>query len=103
MNANEVISNRAIELAGGTRGSKKPVHPNDHVNRGQSSNDTFPTAMHIAVAQEMAHKRLPSVGPLRNTLAEKAGAYNQAGKPGRAHDRTNVEKGKSMLRRLGTG
>ncbi|MBO8573692.1 class II fumarate hydratase, partial [Staphylococcus aureus] len=57
MNTNEVISNRAIELAGGERGSKKPVHPNDHVNRGQSSNDTFPTAMHIAVVCAL-NKRL---------------------------------------------
>ncbi|MCR3882736.1 lyase family protein, partial [Klebsiella quasipneumoniae] len=53
MNANEVISNRAIEIAGGAMGTKKPVHPNDHVNRGQSSNDTFPTAMHIAVVEEL--------------------------------------------------
>src|SRR3546814_4400246 len=68
MNANEVISNRAIELAGGNMGSKKPVHPNDHVNRGQSSNDTFPTAMHIAVAQELERRLFPAVGTLRNTL-----------------------------------
>src|SRR5215211_6349948 len=69
MNANEVISNRAIELAGGKMGSKSPVHPNDHVNRGQSSNDTFPTAMHIAVVEQL-HKRLfPAVEQLRDTLA----------------------------------
>src|SRR5690606_18150414 len=61
MNVNEVISNRAIELAGGERGSKKPVHPNDHVNRGQSSNDTFPTAMHIAVGRELQNHLLPAV------------------------------------------
>ena len=59
MNANEVISNRAIEMAGGTVGSKKPIHPNDHVNRGQSSNDTFPTAMHIAAAEQVVHHLLP--------------------------------------------
>ena len=61
MNANEVISNRAIELAGGTMGSKVPVHPNDHVNMSQSSNDTFPTAMHIAAAEEIVHKLLPNI------------------------------------------
>ncbi len=60
MNANEVISNRAIELAGGEMGSKKPVHPNDHVNMSQSSNDTFPTAMHIAAAEELTHRLLPA-------------------------------------------
>ena len=67
MNSNEVISNRAIELAGGERGSKTPVHPNDHVNRGQSSNDTFPTAMHIAVVNELA-AMYPRVQQLRDTL-----------------------------------
>ena len=61
MNANEVIGNRAIELAGGVQGSKAPVHPNDHVNRGQSSNDTFPTAMHIAVAAELTERLYPPV------------------------------------------
>src|ERR1700752_747902 len=59
MNANEVISNRAIEMAGGEMGSKKPIHPNDDVNKSQSSNDTFPTAMHIAAAEEISHKLLP--------------------------------------------
>src|SRR5688500_11298579 len=72
MNANEVISNRAIELAGGKLGSKKPVHPNDDVNRGQSSNDTFPTAMHIAAAEQVVHHLLPHVTALRDTLAGKA-------------------------------
>ena len=62
MNVNEVISNRAIELAGGERGSKKPIHPNDHVNMSQSSNDTFPTAMHIAAAEEIVHRLVPA-GP----------------------------------------
>ncbi len=59
MNANEVISNRAIELSGGVMGSKTPVHPNDHVNMSQSSNDTFPTAMHIAAVEEIVHRLLP--------------------------------------------
>ena len=62
MNANEVISNRAIELSGGEMGSKSPVHPNDHVNMSQSSNDTFPTAMHIAAVEELVHRLIPSVG-----------------------------------------
>src|SRR5512135_2327859 len=68
MNANEVISNRAIELLGGEMGSKKPVHPNDHVNVSQSSNDTFPTAMHIAAATELSTKLLPAVQELRDHL-----------------------------------
>src|SRR6185295_10787272 len=62
MNANEVIANRAIELAGGRLGSKDPIHPNDHVNLSQSSNDTFPTAMHLAAAAVVVHRLLPSVG-----------------------------------------
>src|SRR5437763_1592953 len=65
MNANEVISNRAIQLAGGIMGSKKPIHPNDHVNMSQSSNDTFPTAMHIAAAEQMERKLIPAVEELR--------------------------------------
>ena len=72
MNANEVISNRAIELAGGELGSKKPVHPNDHVNRGQSSNDTFPTAMHIAAVEQLSDVLVPAVTRLRDTLDAKA-------------------------------
>ena len=72
MNSNEVIANRAIEMAGGELGSKSPVHPNDHVNRGQSSNDTFPTAMHIAAAEEIHHRLLPTVRLLHNALAAKA-------------------------------
>src|SRR3954470_15840334 len=75
MNANEVIANRAIELAGGALGSKKPVHPNDHVNMSQSSNDTFPTAMHIAAAEEVTHRLLPAIDRLRSTLKTKADAY----------------------------
>jgi fumarate hydratase, class II len=85
MNANEVISNRAIELAGGEMGSKKPVHPNDDVNRGQSSNDTFPTAMHIAAAEEIHHRLLPAVTQLRDTLAAKAEEFRDIIKIGRTH------------------
>ena len=85
MNANEVISNRAIELAGGVMGSKKPIHPNDHVNRGQSSNDTFPTAMHIAAAEQVVHHLLPAVARLRETLDAKARAYADIVKVGRTH------------------
>ncbi|ODN71330.1 class II fumarate hydratase [Methylobrevis pamukkalensis] len=98
MNANEVISNRAIEIAGGTRGAKSPVHPNDHVNRGQSSNDTFPTAMHIAVVEEIAGRLLPSVGRLRDTLADKAAAYGGIVKTGRTHlqDATPVTLGQEI-------
>ena len=72
MNANEVISNRAIEMLGGVMGSKKPVHPNDHVNMSQSSNDTYPTAMHIACAEEIVHRLLPALSKLRNALNDKA-------------------------------
>ena len=75
MNANEVISNRAIELAGGVMGSKSPVHPNDDVNMSQSSNDTFPTAMHIAAVEELTDRLLPAVRDLRDALAAKADAY----------------------------
>ena len=72
MNVNEVISNRAIEIAGGKRGSKTPIHPNDHVNMSQSSNDTFPTAMNIAAVEEVIHRLLPSVRALRDALNQKA-------------------------------
>tara|TARA_Y100000766_G_scaffold255415_1_gene241473 strand:- start:12303 stop:13775 length:1473 start_codon:yes stop_codon:yes gene_type:complete len=85
MNANEVIANRAIELAGGILGSKNPVHPNDHVNRAQSSNDTFPTAMHIAAAEAITHKLLPSVRALRNALAQKSDEWKSIVKIGRTH------------------
>ena len=85
MNANEVISNRAIEIAGGVMGSKTPVHPNDHVNRGQSSNDTFPTAMHIAVVEELHRHLYPSVKVLRDTLAEKSEDFKDVVKVGRTH------------------
>jgi fumarate hydratase class II len=85
MNANEVISNRAIEMAGGEMGSKKPIHPNDHVNMSQSSNDTFPTAMHIAAAGEVSVRLLPAVLELRNTLDQKARAFADVVKIGRTH------------------
>ncbi|MDE3224361.1 MAG: class II fumarate hydratase, partial [Nitrospirota bacterium] len=85
MNANEVISNRAIELAGGTMGSKDPVHPNDHVNMSQSSNDTFPTAMHIAAAEQLVHLLIPKVTQLRDALAAKAKAFADIVKIGRTH------------------
>ena len=98
MNANEVISNRAIEMAGGTLGSKKPVHPNDHVNRGQSSNDTFPTAMHIAAAEEIVHRLVPALDQLRNTLDSKAHAFADIVKVGRTHlqDATPITLGQEM-------
>ncbi|MCA1621182.1 MAG: class II fumarate hydratase [Acidobacteria bacterium] len=84
MNANEVISNRAIELAGGVLGSKKPVHPNDHVNMSQSSNDTFPTAMHIASAEQM-RKLIPEVERLRDAIEAKAREFADVVKIGRTH------------------
>ena len=98
MNANEVISNRAIELAGGRLGSKQPVHPNDHVNRGQSSNDTFPTAMHIAVVEELQGRLFPAVTDLRDTLAAKAEAYRELVKTGRTHlqDATPITLGQEI-------
>ncbi|NJN20639.1 MAG: class II fumarate hydratase [Leptolyngbya sp. RL_3_1] len=85
MNANEVIANRAIEWVGGVLGSKDPVHPNDHVNRGQSSNDTFPTAMHIAAVERLTHHLLPAVTHLREALAVKATAFDAIVKIGRTH------------------
>jgi fumarate hydratase class II len=85
MNANEVISNRAIELLGGELGSKAPVHPNDHCNRAQSSNDTFPTAMHIAAAEETVHRLLPALSNLEKALEEKAEAWKDVVKIGRTH------------------
>ncbi|MFN3623455.1 MAG: class II fumarate hydratase [Hyphomicrobium sp.] len=85
MNANEVISNRAIEMLGGEQGSKKPVHPNDHVNMSQSSNDTYPTAMHIACAEEIVHRLLPALQKLRNALNDKAQAWKDIIKIGRTH------------------
>ncbi len=85
MNANEVISNRAIEMLGGEMGSKSPVHPNDHVNMSQSSNDTYPTAMHIACAVEIHRALLPALQKLRNALNDKAEAWKDIIKIGRTH------------------
>ena len=85
MNANEVISNRAIEMAGGILGSKVPVHPNDDVNMSQSSNDTFPTAMHIAAVEEITHRLLPAIRHLRNALNAKVEAFSGITKIGRTH------------------
>ncbi len=98
MNANEVIANRAIEILGGTIGSKDPVHPNDHVNRSQSSNDTFPTAMHIATAEETVHALIPALQKLRNALNDKAGEWKDIIKIGRTHtqDATPVTLGQEF-------
>ena len=85
MNANEVISNRAIEMLGGVMGSKKPVHPNDHVNMSQSSNDTYPTAMHIACAERVVHHLIPALHHLHKALDAKARAFNHIIKIGRTH------------------
>ena len=85
MNANEVISNRAIEMLGGVMGSKKPVHPNDHVNMAQSSNDTYPTAMHIACAEQMTHELMPALAHLETALKKKAASFNHIIKIGRTH------------------
>ena len=85
MNVNEVISNRAIEISGGKRGSKNPIHPNDHVNMSQSSNDTFPTAMHIAAAQRVKNVLIPALTTVRNAIAAKAKAFDGIVKIGRTH------------------
>jgi fumarate hydratase class II len=85
MNANEVIANRAIQILGGQLGSKKPVHPNDHVNMGQSSNDVFPTAVHIAAAEAMEHDLIPALEALEAALAAKAHAFDHVVKIGRTH------------------
>jgi len=98
MNANEVIANRAIELAGGVMGSKKPIHPNDDVNLGQSSNDVCPTVMHVAIAIEIERSLLPSLEALRETLAKKAEAFADVVKIGRTHlqDATPLSLGQEM-------
>ena len=98
MNANEVISNRAIELLGGVIGSKKPVHPNDHVNYGQSSNDSFPTAMHIAAAEEANHRLLPALKHLQKALQAKAEEFAEVIKIGRTHlqDATPITLGQEF-------
>ncbi len=85
MNANEVISNRAIEMLGGVMGSKKPVHPNDHVNMAQSSNDTYPTAMHIACAEQVTHELMPALAHLHAALKKKAVEFDHIVKIGRTH------------------
>jgi fumarate hydratase class II len=98
MNANEVIANRAIEMLGGVLGSKKPVHPNDHVNMSQSSNDCYPTAMHIAAAEEIVHMLVPALQKLRNALNDKAQAWKDIIKIGRTHtqDATPVTLGQEF-------
>jgi fumarate hydratase, class II len=98
MNANEVISNRAIEIANGVLGSKKPIHPNDDVNMSQSSNDTFPTAMHIAAASRVAELLIPAVERLRDALNAKAKSFAQVVKIGRTHlmDATPLTVGQEM-------
>jgi len=98
MNANEVISNRAIEIAGGVMGSKKPVHPNDDVNRGQSSNDTFPTAMHIAAVEVVYDRLLPAVRQLRDVFAALETRYASIVKIGRTHlqDATPITLGQEI-------
>ena len=98
MNANEVISNRAIELAGGQMGSKEPVHPNDHVNRGQSSNDVFPTAMHVAAVDAIQHQLLPALAELAETFEAKSEAFTDIVKIGRTHlqDATPLTLGQEL-------
>ncbi|HEY6045831.1 MAG TPA: class II fumarate hydratase [Pyrinomonadaceae bacterium] len=97
MNANEVISNRAIEIAGGVKGSKKPIHPNDDVNMSQSSNDTFPTAMHIAAAEQM-NKLIPRVREVESAISAKAAEFKDVVKIGRTHlqDATPLTVGQEM-------
>ncbi|KAL9953205.1 hypothetical protein ACROYT_G040583 [Oculina patagonica] len=98
MNVNEVISNRAIELMGGQMGSKKPVHPNDHVNKSQSSNDTFPTAMHIAAAMEVHERLLPGLRKLHGALQAKSNEFKDLVKIGRTHtqDATPITLGQEF-------
>ncbi|MGA3123723.1 MAG: class II fumarate hydratase [Polyangiaceae bacterium] len=98
MNANEVIANRAIEIAGGVMGSKSPIHPNDDVNRSQSSNDVFPTVMHVAAALEIRERLLPAVMALRGTIERKSEAFKDIVKVGRTHlmDATPLTLGQEM-------
>jgi fumarate hydratase class II len=98
MNANEVISNRAIEMLGGVMGSKKPVHPNDHVNMSQSSNDTYPTAMHVACAEEIQKRLIPALHHLHRALAAKVQAWKDIIKIGRTHtqDATPITLGQEF-------
>src|SRR5258708_2169740 len=108
MNANEVISNPAIEMLGGAMGSKKPVHPNDHVNMSQSSNDTYPTAMHIAAAEEIEKRLIPALHHLHKALKEKSLAWKDIIKIGRTHtqDATPITLGQEFsgyARQVGNG
>ena len=98
MNTNEVIANRAIELLGGQRGSKQPVHPNDHVNRGQSSNDVFPSAVHLAAAEALEQDLLPALRELEGALQDKARAFDDVVKIGRTHlqDAVPIRLGQEM-------
>ncbi len=98
MNANEVIANRAIQIAGGVVGSKSPVHPNDHVNMAQSSNDVIPTAMHVAIAEALQHDMIPALRRLQETLAKKAVAFDKIVKIGRTHlqDATPIRLGQEF-------
>ena len=98
MNANEVISNRAIEMLGGVKGSKKPVHPNDHVNKSQSSNDAIPTAMHISAVEQIVHHLIPSLQYLAEGLEKKQKEFENVVKIGRTHlqDSTPVTLGKEF-------
>ena len=98
MNANEVIANRAVALTGGTPGVDRTIHPNDHVNRGQSSNDTFPTAMHIAVVEQLQGRLKPAVSQLRDTLAAKSTEFADLVKTGRTHlqDATPITLGQEI-------
>jgi fumarate hydratase class II len=98
MNANEVISNRAIEMLGGKRGSKNPVHPNDHVNRGQSSNDVIPTAIHLAALERIEKALIPALRELRDALSAKARAFDRIVKIGRTHlqDATPIRLGQEF-------
>src|SRR5215510_5544536 len=98
MNTNEVISNRAIQLLGGVVGSKNPVHPNDHVNMGQSSNDVIPTAMHVAALEAIVHGLIPALDRLERALAAKANAFDKIVKIGRTHlqDATPIRLGQEF-------
>src|ERR687884_733572 len=99
MNANEVISNRAIQILGGELGSKSPIHPNDQVNMGQSSNDVIPTAIHLAALISIQHDLLPALEKLRNALQEKAEQFDDVVKTGRTHlqDATPIRLGQEFL------
>ena len=98
MNVNEVIANRAIEILGGKKGTKKPIHPNDHVNKSQSTNDVFPTAMHIAIALETKEKLLPSLISLNKELKKKVNKFKNIVKVGRTHlqDATPITLGQEF-------